>query len=116
MTAEEQALVVELQDAGPQMAASVDECAEILKTEPWCSVVWYAGRVTRPELEALFPRTEFFVVRRVAYGSEAAEQHNMLIVEQEGQRYAPETFDMLLAANGITAITDENRELVKPSR
>ena len=64
------------------------------------------------EWEELFPQAGFFLVRVDVYGGESRRYRNWLIVEQDGQRHTAETFDRLLAANGVTEITDENRELV----
>ena len=109
----EEELVVEMQHHSSQSAPSVNECAEILKTEPWCSVPESAERITRPEWEEMFPQTEFFLVKGYLYGKESGGgPRNLLIVEQDGQRYTAKTFDRLLKANGVIAITDENREPV----
>ena len=108
----EEELVIEMQHNSSQSASSPDQCGKILRTEPWCSVVKSAVRITRPEWEELFPHTEFYVVKRDVYGGEfGQQQRNLLIVEQDGQRYTAETFDKLLAANDIT-ITDANLERV----
>jgi hypothetical protein len=101
-----------MQHDSPQSASSSDECGEILQTHPWCNVVRSAERITRPEWDDLFPRTEFYLVKYDLYGSGSVQRRNALVVEQDGWRYTTETFDKLLEANGITAITDENRELV----
>ncbi len=108
----EEELVATSQHDSSQSVSSPEECTEVLKTEPWCNVTKYAKHITRPEWEALFPQAEFYLVRYDLYGWETLQQHNLLIIEQDGQRYTAETFDRLLAANGITVITDENRELV----
>jgi len=102
----------ELAESGGQFTASAGNCGKILETEDWCSVVEDVVRITRPEWGELSPETEFFVVKRVVHGGEYPQQHNMLVIEQDGQHYTAETFDRLLEANGITEITDENRELV----
>ena len=111
LTTEEQ-IIQEILQSDAQFTTSVDECGKILGTEPWCSVIQSAVRVSRPEWEALFPQTEFFLVERILHGGEFAQQRDLLIIEQDGQRYSPETFDRLLAANDITTITDDNREQV----
>ncbi len=109
----EEELVATSQHDSSQSASSPDECAEILKTELWCSVPKSAVRVTRPEWEELFPQTEFFVLKRDVYGGpHGPQQRNLLLIEHDGQRYKAETFDRLLAANGINDITEENYELV----
>lgn len=108
----EEELVIERQHHSSQSASTPEECTEILKTEPWCSVVKDAVRITRPEWEELFPQAEFFLVKYDLYGGEFVQQRNLLIVEQDDQRYTAETFDHLLEANGITEVTGENRELV----
>ena len=74
-----------------------------------------AKPITRPEWAELLPKTEFFSVRVDVYGGEFSRYRNWLIMEQDGQRYTADTFDRLLAANGITEITDEDRELVAKS-
>jgi hypothetical protein len=111
LTAEE-LLARELIEPRGQVTFSADECSEILETEPWCSVIKSAKPITRPEWEELFPQTDFFSVRVDVRGGEFPRYRNWLIVEQDGQRYTADTFDRLLAANGVTEITDENRELV----
>ncbi len=111
LTAEE-LLARELIKPRGQVTFSADECSGILKAEPWCSVIKSAKPITRPEWEELFPQTDFFSVRVDVYGGETSRYRNWLIVEQDGQRYTADTFDRLLAANGIIEITDENRELV----
>jgi hypothetical protein len=113
MTAKEQALVEERQHAHRQAAASVEECGTILMTEPWCTVSWYATRITRPEWEALFPHTEFFLVKSDRYGGEfGPETHNRLIIESWwGERLGREDFHILMGGEHVS-VTDENRELV----
>jgi len=108
----EETIAQEYAQSGGQFTSSADECGEILETEDWCSVVEGTVRVTRPEWEELLSQTEFYVVKRIAYRGEHAERHNILVVEQDGQRYTAEIFDRLLKANGITSVTDESRELV----
>lgn len=108
----EEELVATMQHYSSQSATSPDECATILLTEPWCSVTKSAEQITFPEWEVLFPRTEFYLLRRHVYGQGGGHQSNLLITELEGKRYTPKTFDRLLKANGVTEITDENRELV----
>jgi hypothetical protein len=111
LTAEE-LLARELMEPRGQVTFSADDCSEILETESWCSVIESAKPITRPEWEELFPQADFFSVRVDVYGGESSRYRNWLIVEQDGQRYTADTFDRLLAANGVTEITDENRELV----
>ena len=111
MTEREQALMTERQHAHAQSAASPDECGKILETQPWCNVTRYARRITRPEWEALFPYTEFYLVKYDRYGSEFVETRNVLIVEQDGRRFSLKEFHTLLGWNHIK-ITDENREPV----
>ncbi|MEE8390642.1 MAG: hypothetical protein V3S14_07600 [Anaerolineae bacterium] len=113
MTAKEQALVEERQRAHRQAAASVEECGEILQTEPWCTVSWYATRITRPEWETLFPYTEFFLVKADRYGGEfGPETHNRLIIEAWwDKRLSREDFHTLMGGEHVS-VTDENRELV----
>ncbi len=109
----EEEIVVEMQHHSSQSAASPDECSDILKTEPWCSVTESAKRITRLEWEELLAQTEFFLVKGYLYGEgSGGGPRNLLIVEHDGQRYTAETFDRLLKANGVITITDENRELV----
>jgi hypothetical protein len=108
----EEKLLIEMQHHTSQSASSVDECNEILRTERGCNVMKSVERITRPEWEALFPQTEFFLVKYDRYGGEFGQQKfGILIIEQDGRRYAAETFDRLLATNNIS-ITDENREPV----
>jgi len=116
MTQKEQALVVERQHHSEQSAASPEQCPTILATQPWCSVVKYATRVTRPEWKALFPRAEFFLVKydSTSKGTWMTTQGNLLVIEQDGQRYYNydnQTFERLLTTNRIV-VTDTNRESV----
>jgi hypothetical protein len=113
LTAEE-LLARELIEPRGQVTFSADECSQILETEPWCVVINSATHITRPEWDELFLQTDFFLVKvhyRPQFGHDA-HQGNWLIVEQDSQRYTADTFDRLLAANGITEITDGNRELI----
>lgn len=112
---EGQQLARKLIKPGGQVTFSTDDCGEVYKTQGWCSVVKSAVRVTRPEWEELFPQAEFFVVKRDVYGGELVRQHNMLIVEQDGQRYNARSFRNLLKASGVTDINDDNRELIAKS-
>lgn len=105
-------ILIEQQHDDTQSAASVEQCTEILKTEPGCNVVNSVQPISRPEWEQLLPQTRFYLGqydRHYEMGHE--ERKYFLIVEQDGQRYIPKTYDMLLDANSIV-ITDENRELV----
>ena len=97
---------------GGQVVYSADECGKILQSESSCSVVKSATRITRPEWDKLFPQANFFLVKTDLRGHEFVQQANWLIAEQDGQPYTAETFDRLLTANGVTTITDNNRELV----
>jgi hypothetical protein len=111
----EEELVATSHHDNSQSASSPEECVKVLETEPWCSVTKSARRITRPEWEQLFSQTEFYLLKYELYGAgdpHGPLQRTLLIVEQNDQRYTAETFDRLLAANGVTEITDENRELV----
>jgi hypothetical protein len=68
-------------------------------------------QITRPEWVELFPQAKFFLAAAKSVGGETSTTHNLLVIEQNGQRYQAETFDSLLEANQIV-ITDQNRELV----
>jgi hypothetical protein len=109
----EEELLVERQHYSSQSASSPEECGDILKAEPWCNVARDVVRIKRTEWEELLPQAEFFLIKYDVYGSELGpQQRNLLIVEQDGQRYTIDTFDRLLAANGVAEITNESRELV----
>jgi len=63
----------------------------------------------------LFPKTRFYEIQFVGRHQIAEYdyyRHGEVVAWQDSQRYTAETFDRLLAANGTTTITDENRELV----
>ena len=68
-------------------------------------------QLLRPEWDQLFTQTEFYLEKYDLYGGEIVQKSGLLIVEQDGQRYDPKTYDLLLDTNGIV-VTDENRELV----
>jgi hypothetical protein len=60
----------------------------------------------------LFPDTEFFLIKRIADGGgDQTHQSNLLVIEQAGQRYTPQTYDLLLKANNIV-VTAEDRERI----
>lgn len=108
----EEKLLTEMQHHSSQSASSVDECTEILRNENGCNVMKSVERITRPEWDKLFPQTEFFLVKYDRYTNEfSPQQRYLLIIEQDGKRYTPNTFDHLLTSNDI-AITNKNRELV----
>jgi hypothetical protein len=114
---EEQLLARQLIEPGGQVVYSDEECDEVFEAgEPWCVVIRSATPITRPEWEELLPETEFYLVKTGSYANayppEPGGSQNWLIVEHDGERYTPDTFDRLLAANGIAGITDDNRELV----
>ncbi len=112
MTQEERKVMEYVKGLNPEsQASSRDQCPTILQTQPWCSIVRSAKRITRPEWEELFPQTQFFVVEYALIGRETGQLGHVLVAEQNGQHYSAETFDRLLKANQI-AITDKNRELV----
>ncbi|MBP7686568.1 MAG: hypothetical protein KA765_01610 [Thermoflexales bacterium] len=111
MTAEEQQAVEEVKRNNPQSASSPDQCPTILQTQPWCSLIGSAKRITRPEWEELFPQTQFFLVPYTLIAQESRQLRHVLVIEQDGQRFSAESFDQLLNTNNIT-ITDSNRELV----
>lgn len=95
----------------PQSAISSQECGEILKTQEWCNVVTDVMQLFRSEWEQLFPHTGFYLEKYDLFGGEFVQKLSLLIVEQDGQRYTPMNYDLLLDANGIV-VTDENRELI----
>jgi hypothetical protein len=112
MTREEQALLVEMQHRTSQSASSVDQCSEILKTQPWCSVPWYVKYITRLEWERLFPTVRFLLLKYNLYGGESVQHRTILFAEQGGQRYLlPDGFRTLMDSNHAP-VTDENRETV----
>jgi hypothetical protein len=108
---QENQIIRELEWSSRSFTTKYDKCDDILKTEDWCNVIRGVAKITRPEWDELFPKTEFYVVRRLLVGSELPKQSNLLIVEQDGQQYTPKTFDILLAANRIK-INDDNQELI----
>jgi hypothetical protein len=110
LTKEEKAIQA-VEQGDPQSADSPEECMEILETQPWCSIVKSAKHIERPEWTELFPSTEFYLVAYDLLGGEFQQSHNVLVVEQNGQRYRAETFDNLLDTNQII-LTDQNLELV----
>ncbi|MCP4539112.1 MAG: hypothetical protein GY832_18405 [Chloroflexi bacterium] len=111
-----EALARELIQPRGQVTFSMDECGKTLETELSCSVIKSAAPITRTEWEELLPQTEFFLVKSyLVPGGEPGDgggPRDWLIIEYDDQHYTAETFDRLLKANGVTAITDENRELV----
>jgi hypothetical protein len=113
MTNREQELFAELQSETLQSASCPDQCREILKTEPWCSVTLSVKQITHPEWDELFPETDFYLEEYDTYGGDdpPVVTYYRLIVEQGGQQYGKWNYDQLLAANRIE-ITDDNRELV----
>ncbi len=112
MTAEEQRVMEYVKGLNPQsQASSPDQCPTILQTQPWCSLIGSAKRITRSEWDELLPQTQFFVVEYALIGQEGGQVRHVLVAEQNGQHYDATTFDQLLDANGIV-ITDTNRELV----
>ncbi|CAG0937731.1 hypothetical protein TFLX_06681 [Thermoflexales bacterium] len=112
MTAEERKVMEDVKSINAQSeATSPDQCSAILQTQPWCSITDSAKRITRPEWEKLFPRTQFFLVSYTLIGRETRLARHVLVIEQNGQRYKAETFDQLLAVNQLV-ITEQNRELV----
>lgn len=107
-------LLAEEQSNNSQTVASIDQCVEVFKTETGCNIVQSVRQITRPEWEQLFPDTRFYLgnYTRITASSDEPERHlHFLIVEQDGQRYYPETYDHLMAANHVE-LTAENRELV----
>jgi hypothetical protein len=111
MTADEQRVMDIILSSSPQFTTSSGDCFRILHSEPWCSVVQDARQITRPEWVELFPQTKFFLAAAKSVGGETSTTHNLLVIEQNGQRYQAETFDSLLEVNQIV-ITEQNRELV----
>jgi len=70
--------------------------------------------ITRPEWEKLFPDTDFYLIGLAGRNANELYDHSYrrrLAAWQDDQYYSAETFDRLLAANGIV-VTDENRETV----
>jgi hypothetical protein len=114
---EEQALARELIEPGGQVVYSDEECDQVFEAgEPWCVVIRSATPITRTEWEELLPQTEFYLVKTGSYANayprEPGGSQNWLIVEHERERYTAETFDRLLAANGLSEITEDSREAV----
>jgi hypothetical protein len=109
-------LARELIEPSGVITYSADGCSEIFETTSACHVIKSAAPITRPEWEKLFPKTDFYLVKYDeylnTYPPSPPEPRRQLIIEQGDQRYSPDSFDRLLKANGITTITDENRELV----
>jgi hypothetical protein len=101
-------------DTGGQFTSSPASCNEILKVEPWCGVITSAVQVSSPEWEELFPTTDFYIVRRVLYGGEIPFQRNLLVVEQDGNKYGVESYQRLLDLNNVE-VSSENREIIAKS-
>jgi hypothetical protein len=114
---EEQALARELIEDEGRVAYSRDECDSVyLRGSRTCIVLQYATEVSLPAWEELLPETDFYLVRArshfLSLGGVDSERFNYLIVDHGGRRYDLDSFDELLVANGVTAITEQNRELV----
>ncbi len=93
---------------------SVEDCDRIFDGYPWCGVVSSALQVTQPEWEDLFPRAEFYVVRRMLFGGEFPEQRNLLVIKQDDQTLSLDpgrAFEQLININEIVT-TEENRETI----
>jgi hypothetical protein len=114
---EAQALARALIEDQGNVAYSQDDCPSVYRRgTQTCIVLEYATEISLPAWEELLPETEFYLVRArshfLSLGGVDSERFNYLVVEHGGRRYDLDSFDELLVANGVTAITDENRELV----
>jgi hypothetical protein len=109
-------LARELIEPGGVITYSADACNEIFETASGCHVIKSAAPITRPEWEKLFPKTDFYLVKYDeylnTYPPRSSEYRRYLIIEQDNQRYSPDSFDCLLKVNDIITITDENHEPV----
>jgi hypothetical protein len=110
VTQGEQWAMEEVKHNNLQSADSPDQCPVILQTQPWCSVVQSAKRISLPEWDELFQQTEFYLVEYELIGREDQYLRHVLVIKQNGQRYSADNFDHLLNASRIV-ITDTNREL-----
>ncbi|MBN1249117.1 MAG: hypothetical protein JXC32_15770 [Anaerolineae bacterium] len=93
------------------------ECEQIVDSGDAEACVWLdsALLITRPEWETLLPDTDFYLLELGGYRPDSFDVYDSrrrLVAWQDGQYYSADTFDQLLEVNGITAITDENRETV----
>jgi hypothetical protein len=93
------------------------ECDELVDGGKSESCVWPKDitPIARPEWEQLFPNTDFYLVGLAGRNQVQSYDHAYyleLAAWCEDKYYSAETFDHLLKANGVTEITDENRELV----
>jgi hypothetical protein len=93
------------------------ECDELVDGGRSESCVWPKDiwPITRPEWEQLLSDTTFYLIGMAGRNQEPMYDHGYyleLAAWYEGTYHGAEAFDRLLAANGITAITDENCELV----
>jgi hypothetical protein len=111
LTKEEKAMQAVKQINPQSEADSIEECTQILETQPWCTITKSAKRIEYPEWIELLPSTEFYLVAYDLIGSEGKQSRNVLVIEQNERSYRAETFDDLLDANQI-AVADQNRELI----
>ncbi len=93
------------------------ECEQAVDSGDVEACVWLdsAQLITRTEWGLLFPNTDFYLLEMGGYRPDSHriyDSRHRLVAMHDGRHYTAETFDRLLEANGITAITDENRELV----
>jgi hypothetical protein len=108
----EERVLQEIKNISPQReASSPDQCDAILQSQSWCTITKSAKRITRPEWDALFPKTEFFLVEYALIGEETQQLHHVLVIKQDWESFRADSFDRLLDMNRIV-ITDRNRELV----
>lgn len=68
ITHKEKEVLAEAQRDNPQSVTSSDQCDEVLKTEPWCSIYQSVKQMAHPEWEQLLPKTEFYLVQYDRYG------------------------------------------------
>jgi hypothetical protein len=87
---------------------SINKCSSDVMVA--CYVLQGVAQIMRPEWTELLPETEFYLVKRMLF-ADVPRQLNVLIIEQDGQRYKANTFDRLLEVNGVV-VTDENHESV----
>lgn len=92
------------------VVTSMLDCRWTEDSRGYCDILEGAEQITRPEWEELLPKTEFYLVTVEHYG-DTPTTSSTLIIEQDRQRYTPDTFDQLLEVNGIV-VTDKNRELI----
>jgi hypothetical protein len=90
-----------------------------LPTGANCTKYLWTKPISRTEWLELFPDTNFYLIglQRIENPEDNREgyrQDNFVIAQQDDKRYTVDSYDKLLAANGM-AITDERREQIARS-